>query len=180
MKMSLLRLCLLALPLASMACSQARRGAGAREVIDQHESTGRYIQIVTETSSSSHTVAAPAHRVWTALHRVYEDLGVSLSLDDSANRRLGNTRFRQRRINGQRLSAFLDCGSGSGVASYANSYSVTMSLTTIIAEDADRRTIVQTQFNAVAEPRATSGNPLQCTSNGNLERTIVEKIAEQG
>ena len=56
---------------------------------------------------------------------------------------------------------------------------VTMALTTAVSDGAEGSSVIQTELQAVAEPRTTSGNELRCTSRGTLERRILEIIAER-
>ena len=153
-----------------VGCGTPRGGTGTQSWVDR---------LAGEAALSSEMVNAPADQVWSILPRVYEELGVNLSVIDSNRMWLGNTRFRLREINGERLSRFLDCGSGVGIVSYADTYQVTMALLTGISEGVEGGSEVQTHFQAVARPRAVSGNDLRCTSRGTLERRIVEIIVER-
>ncbi len=138
-----------------------------------------YVRATSETVASSDSVDAAVEQVWSVLPRVYEELGIPLGGIDARSRQLGNAQFQPRRIGGSRLSRFLDCGSSVGVSSYADTYEVTMSLTTRVKESDDGRAVVQTQLHAVAEPKAVMGDPVFCTSKGTLERRIAELVAEK-
>lgn len=138
-----------------------------------------YIRATSETVASADSVVATVAQVWSVLPEVYDDLGIPLGGIDTRNRLLGSTRFQPRRIGGSRLSRYLDCGSGVGVASYADTYAVTMSAVTHVAAGDDGRAIVQTQVHAVAEPKAVSGDRVFCTSKGTLERRIAELVVEK-
>ena len=64
------------------------------------------------TEPSSDVVTAPVDSVWMALPEVYERLGVSAELIDRRARQFGNQRFNPRRIEGRRLSRYIECGYG--------------------------------------------------------------------
>jgi len=171
---SILTACLLA-----VGCGAPRSGPVTQTTIDRLAVDNTDFEMTSDAGASSDMVSAPVDRVWSILPLVYDDLGVELSFIDSEIRWLGNTRFRQREIDGERLSRFLDCGSGTGFASYADTYLVTMVLTTGVSASADGGSVVRTRFQAVAEPSTTSGNELRCTSKRTLERRILEIIAER-
>jgi hypothetical protein len=110
---------------------------------------------------------------------VFVDLGIPLAVVDVENQRLGNGGFQPWRLGGERLSQFLDCGYGGGVAAYADAYRVTMSLFSRVSEHENQSTLVETEIYAAAEPIATSGGPVNCTSKGTLERRIVAMVYAQ-
>jgi hypothetical protein len=122
-------------------------------------------------------VDASVDRVWVTLLMVYEELGIPLDVHEPANKRLGNTGFQPRDLGGERLSRYLDCGRGMGISSYADSYQVSMSITTRVSENSDGRALVETEILAHAEPRAVRGYPLHCSTLGTLERRIVDMVS---
>lgn len=172
------RICVVGLLLA-VGCGAPRSGTGTQSNVNRYVMANRFLSVSNEATVHTELVQAPAEQVWTVLPQVYEELGIEWNIDDPTRMQLGNPRFRQRQIDGENLSKFLDCGSGVGMISYADTYIVTMSLTTAVDDGTDGGAVVQTAFQAVAKPRAVSGNELRCTSKGTLERRITDIIAER-
>jgi hypothetical protein len=117
-------------------------------------------------------------RAWTELPAVYRALGLPVNESESARRRIAAIAFQPRRIDGERVSLFLDCGRGITAGENADSYQVHLSVETrLVADPSDpARAMVQSTLNANARPRAISGNPVPCDTRGRLERRIVETL----
>jgi len=130
-------------PFLAMACTAATSHSG-RDV-ERHTSTagGHYnIRVTTEVVASSDSLDATVDEAWHVLRSVYDELEIPLGGIDLQRMELGNARFKPRRIGGTRLSQYLDCGRSVGVASYADSYEVTLSLITRILAGDDGRAVV--------------------------------------
>lgn len=124
------------------------------------------------------TVSASRDAVWRALPVVYERLGVPEAGGDPAQWLFGNLEFRPRRIDGERLSRFLDCGRGITAVPRADEYDVTMSVVTRLEPGEHGGTRVETTVVGSGRPRAVSGNAVHCQSEGTLEIRIAELVAE--
>ena len=124
----------------------------------------------------SRTVAAPVDSVWAALPTVFEALGIGQAGADPEQRVFGNPEFRPRRIDGQRLSRYVDCGLGITAVPKADDYEVTMSVLTRLTPATDGGTVVATTVGATGKPRGVSGNAVHCPSKGTLEARIVEGL----
>ncbi len=166
----------------SVACARASSGGRpgqvgfiGRAVSDQSVN----FAVSAEPSLSSDSVAATVGQVWQALPQVFADLGIPLAVVDVQNQRLGNGGFQPRRLGGERLSQFLDCGYSIAVTSYADAYRVTMSLFSRVREDENQATLLETEIYASAEPITVRGEPVNCTSKGTLERRIVGMVQAQ-
>jgi hypothetical protein len=124
------------------------------------------------------TVALDAGRAWTELPAVYGALGLPVNELVSAERRIGVVAHQPRRIEGQALSRFLDCGRGPTGGEYADTYQVYLWVETrLVASPSDPSSVtVQSKLTANARPRAVSGNPVPCKSLGRLERRINELV----
>lgn len=128
--------------------------------------------------SRANRVNAPADRVWQALVDVYEDLGAPVDMRSDTERGIGVRAWRTRRIAGERLSRWLDCGAGVA-GDYADSYSVTLFILSRVAA-ADSAATIATQVRASARPTGgASGQALTCHSRGALEWHIVEAVMER-
>jgi hypothetical protein len=121
------------------------------------------------------TIPADPVRAWAHLPAVFDSLGLPVNRADVATRELAVVALQPRRIDGQRLSTFLDCGTGPTGSQYADSYQVYFWMSTrIVPYEGGSR--VQTIVQANARPRDRSGEPLPCSSLARLERRVVELL----
>jgi hypothetical protein len=107
---------------------------------------------------------------------VYEILRIPEAGADPEKKAFGNLEFRARRIEGERLSRYIDCGMGATAVPNADSYQVTMSVLTRLAPAEDGGTVVETTVDANGKPRNVSGNPVHCQSIGTLETRVAELV----
>jgi hypothetical protein len=144
-------------------------------------SAGNQVLEVRSTADgrTSYWANAPIDHVWAVLPQVFADLDVPLAVHDSVGRRIGNAGFRARRIGGSRLSQFLKSGTGVTATPNADSYLVTVSLTTRLSESDDGGTTISTLVAATAKPRDVGGMTVNCTSTGKLESRISEMVTEK-
>ncbi|HMG17229.1 MAG TPA: hypothetical protein VK573_00785 [Gemmatimonadales bacterium] len=133
------------------------------------------------------TVAAPFDSVWGVLPAVYAAVGISDAAADPEQRVFGNAELKTRRLGGERLSQYIDCGSGVTAVPKADEYEVTLSVLTWLSGaqqsggGAGHGTVISTLVTATARPRALSGNPIYCQSTGTLEQRVAEMVlAELG
>jgi hypothetical protein len=121
---------------------------------------------------------ATPEAAWTALMAAYGKLEIPLTTVDAGSRTAGNPGFSvRRRLGGQALSRYLDCGTNlNGVI--ANSYIVQLSVSSKLTPDAQRGTTLETRVTASAtSPQGTGSGPVRCTSTGRLEADIA-KLAQ--
>lgn len=135
------------------------------------------VEIFNEPGVGVRIVATSARNAWGVLGGVYEQLGIPIGEADPAAMRLGNPGFRARRVDGERLNAFVDCGSDFS-GPLANQYEVTLSVATKLTAKGDESTEVLTIMDAYGRPRAVSGNSVHCQSRGVLEMRIAQLVAE--
>ena len=156
--------------------------SGGRSVVTRVEGDMGWNSPTTMTaegSTASHVIAADSEEVWAVLQVVYDELGIPLEVVNLSGRYLGNPDFTPRRIGGQRLSRFLDCGYGMTATPRADDYRVNMGVITRLSATEGGGTSVVTEIAANAEARDVSADPVQCSSKGRLETTIVEMITEK-
>ena len=127
--------------------------------------------------TAAFAIAAPPDRVFRALSSVYEELGLTVNVLDTQGRRLGveNGRIR-RRLGGERLSRYLECGERLG-GRVAETDDITFTLLTQVTPDGQNSTL-RTLVDATARPIGVSGNPITCATTGNLEERIVTLVRE--
>lgn len=123
------------------------------------------------------TVSAPFTAVWTVLPGVFERLEIPVLEVDASAGLMGNQGYRARRVEGQRMSRWLDCGRGP-VRANADVYEVTLSVVVQVLAAPDDATTVRTTVDAYARDRSLSGSSIHCISWGALERRVAELAAE--
>jgi hypothetical protein len=134
-------------------------------------------ELHTEPGRAAHALPLPVDSVWRALPRVYEMLGIAEARAVPDERLFGARNFRPRRIEGNRLSQYIDCGMGATATPKADEYDVTMTLVSEVQPAGDAGTTLETLLQASGRPRAAAGNRVSCQSNGTLEKRIAELVA---
>jgi hypothetical protein len=142
-------------------------GAGSIGVTELHTEPGR----------SVHTLPLPPDSVWRALPRVYEILGIAEPGAAPDLRVFGAQNVRPRRIEGKRLSQYIDCGMGPTATPKADEYEVTLTLLSRLEPGPDSSTTLETTLEASSRPRAAAGARVSCQSNGMLEKRVAELVA---
>jgi hypothetical protein len=115
---------------------------------------------------------------WARLPVLLEELGLPIGSIDARRRRVAHAGDRIRRIDGKRLSSFIDCGMGATAEQYADSYIVTLGYEVVLKPDPSGSGIfVEMRVDASAKPRAVSGGALRCTTKGVLEALVFERLS---
>lgn len=138
----------------------------------------RNVDLRHESSVGQRTVAASIPDVWAVLPGVFAQLEIETTQIDSSEGVIGNPSFRPRRIEGERLSRFLDCGRAFG-REYADAYAVTLGVLVQLAPSADDGTIVMTVLDAYARDPSQGSNSVHCITWGSLERRIGDLVVER-
>jgi hypothetical protein len=133
------------------------------------------IEMYNQAGLEVRTLPVPVGQVWPVLEGVYSQLEIPVTLINPSTWEFGNPAFRPRRVNGQRLNTFIDCGSNFS-GPLANLYEVDMSVVTKLEPMSDSTRVV-TLVDAFARARTTSGNQVHCQSREVLEREIVRLVA---
>lgn len=131
--------------------------------------------VANRSSLRTDTVRAPLGTTMRAVVGAYEALEIPVTRVVDAERRLETRNVRVPRIADERISRFLDCGTGI-TGQRADRYLVNMSLSTSVhAMDAGTTRVV-TEFGGTARPRDTSGGEVYCRSLGTFEVVLLEEI----
>lgn len=121
------------------------------------------------------TVAAAPDATMRALVETYQALEIPVTRVLQAERRLESRNVRVRRIGGERMSRFVDCGTGI-TGQRADQFRVSITLmTSVVSADGGMSRVV-TDFDATARPRNTSGSEVYCTSRGTLEVRLLDEV----
>ena len=127
----------------------------------------------------SHSVAASPEATWNALVQVYENLGIEVAGLDPNARAISNPDFRlSRRLGGERLSRYLECGSGS-IGGFADHFRIQMNILSQVQAAPDGQSTVHTTIQAVGDnPEGTSNTRVPCSSTHQLEHRIAAEVEE--
>lgn len=137
----------------------------------------RAVEMYNEAGIGVRTLEMPAATVWGVVGGVYEQMGIPVEQADPRVMQIGNQGYTARRIERDRMNAFVDCGSDLA-GPLANQYDVTLAVVTRLTAKGEESTEILTMVDAYGRPRAVSGNPLHCQSRGELEKRIAQRIAE--
>jgi hypothetical protein len=122
-------------------------------------------------------IAASPAAAWPVVKKVYQALGIDVTVDNVAAHQLGNQNFwKTRMLGGHRMSEFVDCGSGmTGLK--ADLYRIYISLLTTVNPDGQGGTKLETLFLPVGQD-VTGGSTdrIPCGSTGGLEALIHESV----
>lgn len=120
----------------------------------------------------------PIARAWPALIAAYDSLGIPLTEVDEKGYSLGNAGMRAfKTLAGVPLSKYLNCGSTQGFAS-ADSYQIQMAVQTQADSTSPRGISLYTLLQATARPITVGGNPVRCSTTGQLEARIAERVRQ--
>ncbi len=122
-------------------------------------------------------VTGTPEQAWTALAAVYQELAIPLSINDAANKTLGNTGWRVRRSIGRvPAQRYLDCGS-SGTLANAETYQLSLSIVSNVKPNPRGGAIVTTALSGTGRnPITSSSADVRCVSTGDLELRIREMV----
>jgi hypothetical protein len=136
-------------------------------------SAGAYgMTLYTEPGVGARAVAIPLDRSWELLEEAYKRLDIPVEFSERSRWEKGNPGYRARRVDGKRMSTYLDCGN-SLTGPKADTYDVTMMVLTKLDRMSADSTLVTTTIDANARPRATSGSAVHCASKGVLELRVA-------
>ena len=123
------------------------------------------------------TVKVPIADAWTRLSKAYSDLGIPLTTVQPDAHVLGNEGMkRSHTLANQRMSQFLDCGSGGSGSANADVYSINMSVVSRLSPMPENGTEVATLVQATATPMAFGTAPVVCSTTGSLEARIASMV----
>jgi hypothetical protein len=141
-------------------------------------SSPRGVDLRHEPTVGERTVPSSPTEVWAVLPGIFEQLEIATSTVDPSEGLIGNAGYRARRVEGKRLSTYLDCGRSFG-REYADQYAVTLSVLVQLVTAPDGRTTVRTILDAYARDPSLSSSSLHCTTRGSLERRIGDLVIER-
>ena len=122
-------------------------------------------------------IARPPAAVWLAVKKVYADLEVPLTVENTSAHQMGNADFyKSRQFGGQPMAQLVDCGAGM-TGPKAASYRIFMSLLTSVVTDGKGGTNVQTTFVASGQDvTGGSSDRIVCGTTGRLELMFLDRV----
>lgn len=161
--------------LAACASSGTRSGAVrvSRPLGDAYPNVRGPLGERVAPSSAAKYGAAPA-AAWTALVKVYGDLGIRATEVDNAGMVIASIEQRTSKVGGHRVLDYVDCP---GTYGSENSYDVYLTVRTQLQPADGGGTSATTQVIGTAKPPLSSSR-LQCASSGGLEEMIAAKLGE--
>jgi hypothetical protein len=147
-------------------------------VVPPMDRTPRSIDLRHQPTVGEHPVTATVSEVWAVLPEIFAQLEIEATTFDPGGAVIGNDGFRARRVGGERLSSYLDCGRSFG-REYADAYAVTLAVLVQLATASDGRTLVRTIMDAYARDPSQSGTSVHCITRGSLERRIGDLVVEK-
>ena len=135
------------------------------------------VEIFNEPGVGGRVVAAEAEVVWSVLGGVYAQLDIPVEVSNPRTMQIGNLGYSARRVGGDRMNTFVDCGSDLS-GPLANLFEITLMVTTTLTSKGENGTEVLTVVDAWGKPRAVSGNPVHCQSRGVLDLRVAREVAE--
>jgi len=141
--------------------------------------SGTVSNVSPDVERVSFTIAASPEAVWEALVQVYTDVGIEIAGADPGTRSLNNPDFVvSRRLGGERLSRYLECGSGS-IGGFADHFRIQMNILSQVVAKPDGQSTLHTTIQAVGDnPEGTSNTRVPCRSTHQLEIRIVSEVRE--
>jgi hypothetical protein len=167
---------------SALACAGSTPTPGASPpTVEQHVivpgAGSAAFNIVASSGVSSREFAAPIDKVWKTMPSVFDSLSVPVGLLDPATHTIGNNGFKVRAKLGRvGLARYIDCGT-TQIGPNAESYDITLTLTTTLVTTPGGATSMAINFLASAKPPAFSQEPFRCSTKGTLEQRVNDLTA---
>jgi hypothetical protein len=161
---------------SALACAGSTPTPGATPV-EQHvvipNSSGS-LSVSPSSGLSTHEFAASVDRVWKIMPAVFDSIAVPVALLDPQTHTIGNRGFKLRgKLGKVGLARYIDCGT-TQIGPNAESYDITLTVTTTLASTAGGATAMTIDLEASARPLAFAQEPFRCETRGNLENRIKD------
>lgn len=147
-------------------------------VTEPGPTTEEAVRVSTSSTVSGFTVGASVAATWSLVQEALEELGLGVTYIERAEWRLGAENLVVRRIDDERLSRYLRCGS-SIAGPLADRSEVRITLHIDLRTTDNTETEVVTDFDGMARPRDTNRSAVHCTSSGRLEEKLRAIVHEK-
>jgi hypothetical protein len=176
--MKVLSLAALAL-LAGCSSTQSALAPGAtpsQTVVNSPGTLGS-VTISRNDAIVSATLAAPPATVWPLVAQAFTDIGIPVDQVDQSARAASATNQRVRRLAGKGLASYFNCAGPFGNA--ANRDDVFLTLRTQVVPGQGDGSTLRISASAVARSSTSANTVTDCSSNGELEKLITQKVTER-
>lgn len=132
-----------------------------------------------DTYSDTDVVDQDIDSTWEALGPVYEALEIPITHRLPQDHVLGNLSYSTRSLGGERMSRWLYCGRNVTTGRpHADTYDVRISVRTELSDLSGEvgGTGATTWVEGSARSRGASGDPVNCTTTGDLEDRVLELL----
>lgn len=174
-------LSLVALAACGPATAPASSGAGEAPAQVVGTGDGFHVSTTAEQRVLNHDVSAPVERVWQVLPDVYQELGLTGTVDSGLRTVSSPAVSFTRRMFGEPSTRFFDCGRGQFGVEIAASHTIHLTVRTTVQPGATPST-ARLESVAQAYARNNDGaNALmsQCHTKGLLEGLIALRVLEK-
>ena len=177
----LLVLALLGCASGGGAAASSASGSAAPDRVVLVDERGRvYRSTGTVVNAAEQEVPATAQEAVQALVGAYESLGISVNtLDWTAGRVAATSVAAPRRLGDRPMGTYLDCGLTSIGQPRANSYAVALNLESVVRPGATGKVVLATHASGTARPQSVSGDPIGCSTTGQLEKLVNLRAASR-
>ena len=152
---------------------QAQRAGEVTTTFDPR--SGRFGGDLGSGSREPDTLAVSADRVWAVLPEAYAELGVPLTVVDTADHYLGARSVTTRRpVSGLRLSRIVECGSGS-FGPNAERYTVQLTLLSAVRPIDATHSLLAIGVGGTAAPNGLNSS-VKCQTNAALEEKLLAVV----
>jgi hypothetical protein len=137
------------------------------------------VNLTRDAYADTDRVDEPLDEVWDALGTVFQALEIPVTHREPDAHVMGNLSFSTRQLGGERMSRWLYCGRNVTTGRpHADTYDVRIDVRTVLTamEGEDGGTGITTWVGGNARSRGASGDPVNCTTTGDLEVRILELL----
>ncbi len=125
----------------------------------------------------SNSLAGAPERAWPYLVAAYQEIGLPINILDEKTWTLGTLNASTgRKLMGQPLSTFLDCGRAGGGALRVQTYAVNVAVHTVLKRAGQESFVVHSVVQGRAKDPVQNNPPVTCSSTGKLEENIANRI----
>jgi hypothetical protein len=142
---------------------------------------GFHVAGAAESRLVKHDITAPVDDVWRVLPEVYAELGVNAGADAAQRTVSGPSTNYTRRMFGEPITRFFDCGRGQFGTEIASTHTIALTLrTTVQPGDTPAGARLETVASAYARNNDGANSTMtQCHSKGLLEGLIALRVREK-
>lgn len=182
MQDGLVRIAIVVFLCAASGCAASRSGptlvGSPDRTVQVADRSGTILQgrLGADDPTKTEELLVDFETAWARLPGVLRDIGLSVGTVDATTGTVSHQGERVRRIDGKRMSLYLECGSGTTAQPYADSHAVTVSYQVRLTKAGESTTAIQMRVDANARALDARGSPLRCGTRGRLEQLVFQRL----